>query len=306
MSTLWMGNLEPYMDEKFINRAFGTMGEQVVSVRIIRNKMTGGALGYCFVELADEATAERCLRKINGKALPGATPPRRFKLNRATFGKQGESGPVYSLFVGDLTPEVDDGMLYEYFYNRYPSCRGGKVVLDSMGNSKGCGFVQFPDQRLQKRALEECQSAVGLGGKPLRLSLAANKTRHNQSENRTWGSNGGNYRQNQHQYPNQQQHQPYSGYYSNWGYDQNGGGYEGYNYNQYDYSQYPGQEHEAPEDDGLEDPNPELDVIEANRRFMEHSEELYDALIECHWQPLEHTTEQVLETTTSLPEPMYC
>lgn len=40
---------------------------------------------------------------------------------------------------------------------------------------RGCGFVQFPDERLQKRALEECQGAVGLGGKPLRLSLAANK-----------------------------------------------------------------------------------------------------------------------------------
>lgn len=35
-----------------------------------------GALGYCFVEMTDEATAERCLRKINGKALPGANPVR--------------------------------------------------------------------------------------------------------------------------------------------------------------------------------------------------------------------------------------
>nr|ACI69816.1 tRNA selenocysteine-associated protein 1 SECp43 [Salmo salar] len=271
MSTLWMGNLEPYMDENFITRAFGTMGELVVSVRIIRNKMTGrGAAGYCFVELTDEATAERCLRKVNGKALPGATPPRRFKLNRATFGKQGESSPLYSLFVGDLTPEVDDGMLYEFFYNRYPSCRGGKVVLDGTGNSKGCGFVQFPDQRLQKLALEECQGAVGLGSKPLRLSLAANKTRHNQSDNRGWGSHGG-----------------------------------GYRHNQYDYTQNTAQENEAVEEDGLEDPNPELDVLEANRMFMEHSEELYDALIQCHWQPLE-SSEQAFGTTSSLPEPVYC
>ncbi|XP_040908804.1 tRNA selenocysteine 1-associated protein 1-like isoform X2 [Toxotes jaculatrix] len=316
MSTLWMGNLEAYMDEKFITRAFSTMGEQVNNVRIIRNKMTGvssprGALGYCFVEMADEATAERCLRKINGKALPGASPPTRFKLNRATFGKQ-DTGQMYSLFVGDLTPEVDDGMLYEFFYNRYPSCRGGKVVLDSMGNSKGCGFVQFPDERLQKRALEECQGAVGLGGKPLRLSLAANKNRqqhqqqHQQQQqhsDRSWQTSSG-YRHNYDQY-NQYQQQAYPGCYSSWGYDQTGGAY-GYNYQQYDYSQYPPpQESEAVQDDGLEDPSPELDVVEANRKFMELSEELYDALIECHWQPAEFSTEQDY-VTSSLPEPIYC
>lgn len=33
-----------------------------------------GALGYCFVEMSDEATAERCLRKVNGKSMPGASP----------------------------------------------------------------------------------------------------------------------------------------------------------------------------------------------------------------------------------------
>lgn len=308
-----MGNLETYMDEKFITRAFSTMGEQVVNVRIIRNKMTGvssprGALGYCFVEMTDEATAERCLRKINGKALPGANPPTRFKLNRATFGKQ-ETGQMYSLFVGDLTPEVDDGMLYEFFYNRYPSCRGGKVVLDSMGNSKGCGFVQFPDERLQKRALDECQGAVGLGGKPLRLSLAANNLRNRQqqqqqADSRSWNSSTG-YRPAYDQY-SQYQQQAYPGYYPSWGYDQTA---YGYGYPQYDYTQYavPQEAAEAVEveDDGLEDPSPEMDVVEANRQFMENSEELYDALIDCHWQSADFTAEQDY-LMSMLPEPINC
>uniref|UniRef100_A0A8C9RI02 tRNA selenocysteine 1-associated protein 1-like n=1 Tax=Scleropages formosus TaxID=113540 RepID=A0A8C9RI02_SCLFO len=151
-----------------------------------------GAAGYCFVELADEATAERCLRKINGKPLPGATPPKRFKLNRATYGRQGETRN-----------------------------RGG-----------------YADNRYSQ---------------PYPYS-------HNQY------------------YPH------YPNYYSNWGYDQNSPNY-GYNYNQYDYSS---QMYDEVEDDGLEDPNVELDVMEANRQFMEDSEELYDALMDCHWPPQDY------------------
>lgn len=190
MSCLWMGNLEPYMDEKFISRAFATMGELVVGVRIIRNKMNWGAAGYCFVELADETTAERCLRKVNGKPLPGATPPKRFKLNRATYGKQIENRGGYS----------DNKYNEPYSYN------------------------------------------------------------------------------------DNQYYQQYPNYYSNWGYDQNTSDYSGYNYNQYDYSN---QTYEETEEYGLEDPKAELDVMEANRQFIEESEELYEALIDCHWPTLE-------------------
>lgn len=53
------------------------------------------------------------------------------------------------------------------------------------------------------------------------------------------------------------------------------------------------------------DPSPTLDVVEANRKFMELSEELYDALIECHWQQSDISTEQD-HATSSLPEPIYC
>ncbi|XP_077405708.1 tRNA selenocysteine 1-associated protein 1-like [Vanacampus margaritifer] len=315
MSTLWMGNLDSYMDEKFITRAFSTMGEQAVSVRIIRSKVPGApssssALGYCFVEMADEATAERCLRKINGKSLPGASPPTRFKLNRATFGKQ-ETGQMYSLFVGDLTPEVDDGMLYEFFYNRFPSCRGGKVVLDSMGNSKGCGFVQFPDERLQKRALDECQGAVGLGSKPLRLSLAASNLRNRpaQAETKAWPTSTtytptydqySQYHQQQQQ--QQQQQAAYPNYYSTWGYDQTAAAY-GYTYPQYDYSQYAQSQEIDIQDDGLEDPSAELDVVETNKRFIQNSEELYDALIDCQWKSAEFSSEQD-QVILSIPDPL--
>nr|XP_004671310.1 tRNA selenocysteine 1-associated protein 1 isoform X1 [Jaculus jaculus] len=281
-ASLWMGDLEPYMDENFISRAFATMGETVMSVKIIRNRLTGIPAGYCFVEFADLATAEKCLHKINGKPLPGATPAKRFKLNYATYGKQPDNSPEYSLFVGDLTPDVDDGMLYEFFVKVYPSCRGGKVVLDQTGVSKGYGFVKFTDELEQKRALTECQGAVGLGSKPVRLSVAIPKASRVKPVEYSQMYN----------YSYNQYYQQYQNYYAQWGYDQNTGSYS-YSYPQYGYTQSTMQTYEEVGDDALEDPTPQLDVTEANKEFMEQSEELYDALMDCHWQPLDTVSSEI-------------
>lgn len=49
----------------------------------------------------------------------------------------------------------------------------------------------------------------------------------------------------------------------------------------------------------------EVNVLEANQRFMEHSEELYDALMESRWQTAEFCAQQDYRTS-SLPEPIYC
>lgn len=40
---------------------------------------------------------------------------------------------------------------------------------------RGYGFVKFTDELEQKRALTECQGAIGLGSKPVRLSVAIPK-----------------------------------------------------------------------------------------------------------------------------------
>ena len=49
--TLWMGDLESYMDSNFIGEAFARMGEEVNTVKIVYDKYSGKAAGYCFVEL---------------------------------------------------------------------------------------------------------------------------------------------------------------------------------------------------------------------------------------------------------------
>ncbi|XP_062843553.1 tRNA selenocysteine 1-associated protein 1-like [Trichomycterus rosablanca] len=310
MTSLWMGDLDPYMDENFIKQAFSNMGETAYNVKIITHRVTGGSAGYCFVELADEASVDRCVQRLNGKLVPGSNPPRKFKLNYATYGKRPEPGPEFSVFVGDLTSEVDDYQLHQFFLKKYPSCKGAKVVTDPYGNSKGYGFVKFGDENEQKKALEEFQNASGLGGKPIRISIAVNKSNKPTSYN----SQNNNYNSN---YQQQYYQQPYNNYYQQWGYDQ----YNSYNYGYNPYAVPPPvpqgmmgppppvgaptmppdmqstteQSHDATEEveEDVEDPNPPVDVEVLNREYMERSEELYDSLMNCCWQPLDSVTSEI-------------
>jgi len=171
--TLWMGDLEPEMDETFIATAFLLIQEPIVACRIIKNRLTGDPAGYCFVEFADEEQAQRVLLRLNGKLIPGNMhPPRRFKLNPSSKPEPGEE---YSVFVGDLTDDVDDYDLYKTFKDRYPSTRGAKVVLETNGESRGFGFVRFSNSFEQTAALREMQFFQGLGGRPIRVSSAMPK-----------------------------------------------------------------------------------------------------------------------------------
>nr|XP_006005451.1 PREDICTED: tRNA selenocysteine 1-associated protein 1 [Latimeria chalumnae] len=292
MATLWMGDLEPYMDENFIFRAFATMGENVMGVKIIKNKVVGANIGkpvLYFVILHEHNSApssmEDCLLPDIIIFTCSLLQPKRFKLNYATYGKHPDNSPNFSLFIGNLTPEVDDGMLYEFFAKMYPSCTGGKVVLDQLGNSKGYGFLRFSDEEEQKRAMTECHGAIGLGGKAIHLSVAIPKANRNKPVD---------YNQ-MYTYNYSQYYQQYQNYYMQWGYDQNTGSYS-YSYPQYGYTQSTTQGGDEVADDALEDPMPQMDVEEANRQFMEQSEELYDALMSCHWQPLDSATSEIPAT----------
>ncbi|KAK4239403.1 hypothetical protein C8A03DRAFT_42948 [Achaetomium macrosporum] len=175
--TLWMGEMEGWMDENFIKNVFQTVCGENVQVKVIRDRNSGNA-GYCFVEFSTPEAAQKALN-LNGNPVPGSS--RVFKLNWASGGglvdRRDDRGPEYSIFVGDLGPEVNEYVLVSLFQSRFPSCKSAKIMTDAMtGQSRGYGFVRFSDESDQQRALVEMQG-VYCGNRPMRISTATPKTR---------------------------------------------------------------------------------------------------------------------------------
>ena len=88
-----------------------------------------------------------------------------------------DRGPEYSIFVGDLGPEVNEYVLVNLFQSRFQSCKSAKIMSDPIsGMSRGYGFVRFTDEADQQRALTEMQG-VYCGNRPMRISTATPKNK---------------------------------------------------------------------------------------------------------------------------------
>ncbi|KAM3239072.1 polyadenylate-binding protein RBP45 [Capsicum annuum] len=173
--SLWIGDLQFWMDEQYIQNCFVHTGE-VVSAKVIRNKQSGQSEGYGFVEFVSHAAAERNLQAYNGTVMPNSEQP--FRLNWASLGsgeKRSDNGPEHTIFVGDLAADVTDYMLQETFRVNYPSVKGAKVVTDRVtGRTKGYGFVKFADENEQLHAMTEMNGKF-CSTRPMRTGPAANK-----------------------------------------------------------------------------------------------------------------------------------
>nr|XP_043619036.1 polyadenylate-binding protein RBP45-like [Erigeron canadensis] len=174
--SLWIGDLQYWMDETYVTNCFYNTGE-VVTVKIIRNKQSGQPEGYGFIEFRSRAGAESALQTYNGTLMPNSE--QNFRLNWATLGageRRNDDTPDYTIFVGDLAADVSDYVLQETFKNVYPSCKGAKVVTDrTTGRSKGYGFVRFGDEGEQLRAMTEMNGVV-CSSRPMRIGPAATKS----------------------------------------------------------------------------------------------------------------------------------
>lgn len=181
-STLWWGELEPWMDEEYAKQVCGLMGWDPVSIKVPHPPPDSPAgqqannPGYCFLTFPTPAHAASVLSQVNsnGSGTPHSMPNSKkpFLLNWASstpippslspsgFSAQSQQhAKEYSIFVGDLAPEASNSDLVAVFRNPvlglrndrepkfikpFSSCKSAKIMLDPVtGVSRGYGFVRY-------------------------------------------------------------------------------------------------------------------------------------------------------------------
>lgn len=67
---IYVGNLNYNLQEEDVKQIFAEFGE-VESVKIIRDRETGRAKGFGFVEMPNETEASAAMQELNGKEVQG-------------------------------------------------------------------------------------------------------------------------------------------------------------------------------------------------------------------------------------------
>ena len=82
---LYIGNLSYSTSDESMRAAFEKFGE-VASAQVVMDKMTGRSRGFGFVEMVNDADADKAIAEMNGQDLDG----RSLKIDEA---KPMSSGP---------------------------------------------------------------------------------------------------------------------------------------------------------------------------------------------------------------------
>ena len=154
--TLWMGDLESWMNEPFIISSFQKFGFDPKSIQIIRYKKCNILKSFCYITFNSFFELNAALLTLNTKKIPDTNYY--FKLNLVKYNSIQQQ----NLYVGNLSLKVSDMELYILFKSKYPSVYFASIIR-SNGISRGYGFIHFGNNEEYKRCLKEMDGIVYLG-----------------------------------------------------------------------------------------------------------------------------------------------
>ncbi|KAI7752285.1 hypothetical protein M8C21_012798 [Ambrosia artemisiifolia] len=120
--SVYVGNIHTQVTEPLLQEVFASTGP-VEGCKLIRKDKSS----YGFIHYFDRQSAALAIISLNGRHLFGQP----IKVNWAYASAQREdTSGHYNIFVGDLSPEVTDAMLFACF-SAYASCSCQDIVEDA-------------------------------------------------------------------------------------------------------------------------------------------------------------------------------
>ncbi len=154
--TLWMGNIENWMNENYINQILNSLNLKPIKIRILQND---NPKSCCFIEFESPETADFVLEKYNGLKLNDLILNLRRvnskkKDNNNLIKEQNDNNKKYTIYVGNIPKDINNEQLKTYFKYEFPSVVSSKIIFDSLTkSSKGFGFIDFSNLFDYQKAL---------------------------------------------------------------------------------------------------------------------------------------------------------
>ena len=175
---VYISNLDTKVTDVLLHSIIAVL-VPVISVKVIADRSVASQTNIGIVELPDRNAADSIHILLNGIIMYGK-PMKVQYASQGTVSLPKQDTSTHShIFVGDLSPEVDDEMLREVF-GKYQSLSDARIMLDpNTARSRGYGFIAFREKSDAERAIAEFNGQQ-LGNRFLRVNWANQKTQQNE------------------------------------------------------------------------------------------------------------------------------